>query len=366
MKNVTVWRLIAILLCAICLASCLRVSQPPVVVIQFPISGTTHPLASTVTFAGTATDLRDGSLTGASLAWTSNKDGQIGIGNTFTRDDLTLGAHTITLTATNSYGTTASTSAVITISDNAPPTATINTPAGGETFARGEPITFHGEGADAEDGSLTGASLVWSSSVDGTIGSSASLIKTTLSEGTHVIALTATDSEGATSTDTVTLYIQGALTDTCYVYSIPDSGGLIAIEIPQAGQELLYTLTISWEGPYVGALYPGLFWPVLFTQAADGSWVAGPALAIAGAVVSDGMGTNGDATTEDVIGGGSTPSGNLFVLHDDYSGVETDPDWWTFELENTNADPFSNVKLYVFPEATIDPQRLQELVRSAR
>ncbi len=123
------------------------VSQPPVVVIQFPINGTTHPLGATLTFAGSATDLRDGSLTDASLVWTSNNDGQIGTGNTFTRDDLTLGAHTITLTATNSYGTAASTSAVITISDNAAPTATINTPAGGETFARGEPITFQGEGA---------------------------------------------------------------------------------------------------------------------------------------------------------------------------------------------------------------------------
>jgi len=352
---------------AICLVSCIRVSQLPVAVIQFPVNGMTYLQGETITFAGIATDIQDGSLTGASLVWTSSQDGQIGTGNTFSRDDLSMGLHTITLTATNSYGTAASTSAVITISDNDPPTATINTPTGGETFARGEPITFHGEGADTEDGSLTGASLVWSSSIDGTIGSGASLIKTTLSEGTHVITLTATDSEGATSTDTATIYVQGALTDTCYVYSIPDSGGLIAIEIPQAGQELFYTLTVAWEGPPVGANTPGFFWPVLFTQAADGSWVAGPAISIGGVTISDGMGTNGDATTEDVIGGGSTSSGNLFALHDDYSGVETDSDWWTFELDNSNpTEQFSNMKLYVFPEATIDPQRLEELLRNAR
>ena len=361
------WQLVAVLVFAVCLASCVRVAQPPVVVIQFPITGTTYLLGASIAFAGTATDLHDGSLTGVSLVWSSSVDGQIGTGNAFSRNDLSLGTHTITLTATNSYGTAASTSAVITVSDNAPPDATINTPDAGETFSRGEPITFHGEASDAEDGALSGASLVWSSSLDGTFGSGGSLIKTTLSEGTHVITLTATDSDGATATDTVTIYVQGALTDTCYVYSIPDSGGLIALEIPQAGQELLYTLTVSWEGPVIGAYLPGLFWPVMFTQAIDGSWVAGPALTIAGVTLTEGSGTNGDANAEDVLGEAQSVSGNSFLLHDDYSGVETDPDWWTFELDNSDpADQFVNVKLYVFPEATIDLQRIEARVRESQ
>jgi len=361
-----IWRSCAILLLTVSLVSCMRVTQPPVVVLQFPINGTTHAIGTSVSFAGMATDLHDGALASSSLVWTSSKDGQIGTGNTFTRDDLSPGAHTITLTATNSYGTSAAMSAVISISDNASPLAKINTPSGGKAFAPGEPITFHGEGADPEDGALSGNSLVWSSSVDGTIGSGPSLIKTTLSEGTHVITLTATDANGQTSTDTVTVYVEGTLADTCYVYSIPDSGGLIALEIPQAEQELFYTLTISWEGPDIGANRPGFFWPILFTQASNGSWIAGPALSIAGVTITDGSGTNGDATEEDVIGGGSTPSGNSFALHDDVSGVETDPDWWVFELDNSNAtDQFSNMKLYVFPEANLDPQQVEELVCDA-
>jgi len=364
MRRSKLWHLAAILLCIGCLTSCLRVAQAPVVVIQAPISGTTHLFGATITFAGTATDAQDGTLTGASLVWTSSEDGEIGTGTTFTKDDLALGTHTITLTATNSLALSASASVAITVSNNASPTVTINAPSGGATFAHGAPITLDGEATDAEDGALTGGSLVWTSSLDGTIGSGETLIKTALAEGTHVITLTATDSEGATSTDTVTIYVQTALTDSCYVYSIPDAGGVIALEIPQAGQELLYTLTVSWEGPLVGAYSPGLFWPVVFTQASDGSWLAGPAMAIAGVVVSDGSGTNGDAAAEDILGEAISSSGNFFVLHDDYSGVETDADWWTFELDNSNpAEQFSNVKLYVFPEATIDPQRIEEIIQ---
>ncbi|MFO0981465.1 MAG: hypothetical protein U1E76_06875 [Planctomycetota bacterium] len=40
----------------------------------------------------------------ASLAWTSNLQGQIGTGGTFTRSDLVVGTHTITATVTDSGG----------------------------------------------------------------------------------------------------------------------------------------------------------------------------------------------------------------------------------------------------------------------
>lgn len=48
------WRLDPVMLCTACLSSCVRVAQPSVVVIQFPINGTTYALGETVTFAGTA------------------------------------------------------------------------------------------------------------------------------------------------------------------------------------------------------------------------------------------------------------------------------------------------------------------------
>ena len=50
---------------------------------------------------------------------------------------------------------------------NTDPTATISNPSNGSTYTEGSTITFSGTGNDAEDGALTGSSLVWTSNVDG-------------------------------------------------------------------------------------------------------------------------------------------------------------------------------------------------------
>ncbi|MBZ0233076.1 MAG: hypothetical protein K8M05_12165 [Deltaproteobacteria bacterium] len=54
-------------------------------------------------FTGVARDLEDGALTGTDLVWTSNLDGELGIGESFTTT-LSAGVHTITLTATDGDG----------------------------------------------------------------------------------------------------------------------------------------------------------------------------------------------------------------------------------------------------------------------
>ncbi len=64
-----------------------------------------------------------------------------------------------------------------------------------------EPIIFHGIAFDSEDGTLQDSSLVWSSDKDGILFKGNDLLKVSseLSEGVHIITLTATDSEGDTS-----------------------------------------------------------------------------------------------------------------------------------------------------------------------
>ena len=104
----------------------------PDVAITSPADGSTFTSGQSIDLQGSATDAEDGALTGASLAWTSDRDGPLGSGETFARDDLSVGDHTITLTATDSDGSDASASVNITVSAPAAPTAVI---AGAVLFA---------------------------------------------------------------------------------------------------------------------------------------------------------------------------------------------------------------------------------------
>lgn len=93
---------------------------------------------------------------------------------------------------------------------NQSPTATITSPSDNSTFAEDDTINFQGSATDPEDGTLTGGSLIWTSSIDGQIGTGESFSKSNLSVGTHSITLTATDSEGATDTDSITITVESA------------------------------------------------------------------------------------------------------------------------------------------------------------
>ena len=91
---------------------------------------------------------------------------------------------------------------------NEPPSATITAPADGAVVAAGESISFQGSAIDPEDGPLTGSHLVWSSDLEGEIGTGAGFTSSTLSVGSHTITLTATDPQGATGSASVGVALQ--------------------------------------------------------------------------------------------------------------------------------------------------------------
>jgi len=90
---------------------------------------------------------------------------------------------------------------------NNAPTPTITKPENQSSFTVNDNILFEGLGYDTEDGLLESNSLIWSSSIDGEIGYGKTLTKNNLSTGTHIITLTAHDSNEAEGISTITIYI---------------------------------------------------------------------------------------------------------------------------------------------------------------
>jgi hypothetical protein len=88
-----------------------------------------------------------------------------------------------------------------------PPKAQINHPGDMEKRPANMPIPFIGVGTDPEDGDLSGASLVWTSNLTGTIGTGKQF-NAPLTVGTHVITLTVTDKDKNSANASLTLYIQ--------------------------------------------------------------------------------------------------------------------------------------------------------------
>lgn len=91
---------------------------------------------------------------------------------------------------------------------NNSPTATITSPSDSSKYTQGDTISFSGTGEDAEDGTLTGSLLVWTSNIDGQIGTGTSFSRDDLSVGSHTISLTATDSSGATGSDSIAITVE--------------------------------------------------------------------------------------------------------------------------------------------------------------
>lgn len=87
----------------------------PTATITAPSADARFLAGESVRFEGSGADPEDGSLTASALVWTSDRDGQFGTGASFTRTDLSLGTHRVTLVATDSEGASDAASLMLTI-----------------------------------------------------------------------------------------------------------------------------------------------------------------------------------------------------------------------------------------------------------
>ncbi len=97
---------------------------------------------------------------------------------------------------------------------NAAPTVAISTPTDGSSFTAGDSVTFSGSADDTEDGDLS-ASLNWTSSLDGSLGSGASFTTTSLSVGTHTVSASVTDSGGLSDSEQISITVSSSPTGGC-------------------------------------------------------------------------------------------------------------------------------------------------------
>src|SRR5205823_6453819 len=181
----------------------IRHQPAPTVAITAPADNSEVLFAQTATFAATASDTIDGDL-GATIRWTSDRDGALGTGASLTTSALSRGVHTITVSATDADHHTASLQLAVEIV--ARPTVIIAAPATGALYKPGDAVSFVGFASDPVDGSLTG-SMAWTSSLDGALGTGGSLTVTTLRSGTHTITASATNRRGLTGQKTITIVV---------------------------------------------------------------------------------------------------------------------------------------------------------------
>ena len=153
---------------------------PPAATITSPAEGGTFLTSDVISLTGTGLDHEDNILTGTSLVWVSNLDGDHGAGESITAS-LSACSHVISFDVTDSGGGTVSEFVNITV--EAAPTALINVPAQDGIFQVGDSIAFSRSANDPEDGPLTNGSLIWTSHLDGQIGTGESFSVVSLSAG---------------------------------------------------------------------------------------------------------------------------------------------------------------------------------------
>lgn len=199
-------------------------SEPPNLPRIFhPTAGLTYSDEQTIVFRGHASDGEEGVLTGDALTWRSNRSGVIGHGQLFSRA-LPAGDHTITLTATDSTELSRASSVDITVvhedpGTNAPPSVRILELRNWDAVGENDRLVFRATAHDEEDGLLSGSSLAWTDSyatasgrATRTLGRGSSIVVSymPISGGVdtpHTITVTATDSEGRSTSDEITIYV---------------------------------------------------------------------------------------------------------------------------------------------------------------
>jgi hypothetical protein len=141
----------------------------------------------------------------------------------------------------------------LTVEDpNQPPTVEISAPASGATVDTGAAVTFAASASDAEDGDLS-EDVVWTSSLGGLLGTGATLVRSNLVAGTHVVTAAVSDTGGRTSSASIELTVRDPNTPPSVAILAPADGVTVT-----AGSAV--TLVASASDAEDGSLSSAVAW----------------------------------------------------------------------------------------------------------
>lgn len=144
--------------------------------------------------------------------------------------------------ATDINGNTKSTPALtVTKGPSKPPVATMTSPSAGWTVMQGYLTSLSGTATDPEDGVLSGDKIIWSSSLQGKLGNGNTLNYRGFVIGNHVITMSAEDSDGNVTKQTVNITVNDNDKDYVYIQE-----GLYTIGAP-----LFTPSTVSITRPFL-------------------------------------------------------------------------------------------------------------------
>ncbi len=167
------------------------VNSVPVAEIEEPENGDYFKAGDAIEFVGSGTDIEDGALTGAALTWKAGS-AAFGTGETVSHS-LSAGDHVISLEAKDSQGAVGKAAIIIHVVSNLPPECVILEPDDGDSFEEGQTVYFQAECTDPEGETIDPNKIVWTSSLEGPLGTGSTTQATLNNVGSHDIEVCAED-----------------------------------------------------------------------------------------------------------------------------------------------------------------------------
>jgi len=185
----------------------------PSVTVVTPDGGESWSETGTYTITWTSDDL-DGDILTYSVFYSSDGSDWLPVGGIISETQMVVNAAelaggneaTVRVMASDGINTTIDESDSAFTVGSKSPNAFILSPEGGNTIQPNTPIYLQGYSYDLEDGVLDDTALIWSSNLDGPIGTG-SLVMVNLSPGEQIITLSVTDSDDNTTTSTISIFV---------------------------------------------------------------------------------------------------------------------------------------------------------------